>query len=178
MTLEIGNIRLRAVEPIDLENLYVWENDLEVWKVSQTISPFSKFTLKEYCSVANVDLHIAKQLRLMIDVIEESIVTTVGIIDLFDYDAINQKAGIGILIGNKDYRQKGVANTALKILINYSFSVLNLHQLYCFVSINNKASIDLFLKNKFIQCGIISDWTLSSNQWEKACFFQKINEKQ
>lgn len=177
MTLEIGNIRLRAVEPIDIDNLYVWENDLEVWKVSQTISPFSKFTLKEYCSVANVDLQTAKQLRLMIEVTEDSISKTIGIIDLFDYDAINQKAGIGILIGNKNYRQKGIANTALKILVNYSFSVLNLHQLYCFVSTNNKASIDLFLKNKFIQRGVINDWTLHSNKWENACFFQLINEK-
>lgn len=178
MTLEKKNIRLRAVEPLDLDNLYLWENDIEVWKVSQTISPFSKFTLKEYCSVANVDLHSAKQLRLMIDFTENSNTTTVGMIDLFDYDAVNQRAGIGILIGNKSYRQKGVAHTALEILINYSFSILNLHQIYCFVSINNKASVDLFIKNKFEMCGVVKDWILNSNTWENVGFFQIVNNKQ
>ena len=177
MTLEKDNIKLRAVEPIDLDNLYLWENEIEVWKVSQTISPFSKYTLTEYCSVANVELQIAKQLRLMIDVTENAVITTVGMIDLFDYDAINQKAGVGILIGNTSFRKKGIANTALVILVNYSFSVLNLNQLYCFISMKNKESIDLFLKNKFEMCGVIKDWTLHSNKWETACFFQSLNKK-
>lgn len=176
MTLKKGNISLRAVEPIDLDNLFVWENDLEVWRVSQTISPFSKYTLKEYCSVANDDLLSAKQLRLMIDIEESEITTTVGMIDLFDYDAINRKSGIGILIGNKNYRHKGVADNALKILINYCFSILNLHQIYCFISANNKVSSDLFIKNNFKQCAIINDWILNSNKWENAGFFQLIND--
>lgn len=178
MTLEKENVKLRAVEPSDLESLYLWENEIEVWRVSQTISPFSKYTLKEYCSFANADIQTAKQLRLMIDVINGSEEITVGMVDLFDYDAINRKAGIGILIGNHNYRQKGVACTALEILVNYSFSILNLHQLYCFISINNKASIDLFLKSKFEKCGIINDWILNSNKWEQAGFFQLINNKQ
>lgn len=178
MTLEKDNIKLRAVEPFDLDSLYLWENDIEVWRVSQTISPFSKYTLKEYCSIANADIQTAKQLRLMIDVIEDSEAITVGMADLFDYDAINRKAGIGILIGNINYRQKGVASKALEILVKYSFSTLNLHQLYCYISTNNKTSTDLFLKNKFEKCGIINDWILNSNKWEQAGFFQLINNKQ
>lgn len=174
MNLVNKNICLRAVEPSDLDNLYLWENDLEIWKVSQTISPFSKFTLKEYCSVANIDLQIAKQLRLMIDVTEKNKVITVGMIDLFDYDAINRKTGVGILIGNPNYRKKGIASMSLKLIENYSFSALNLHQIYCFVSDNNKESVNLFLKNKYKICGKIKDWTLSENKWQNAIFLQKI----
>ncbi len=174
MSLINKNICLRAVEPSDLDNLYLWENDVEVWKVSQTISPFSKFTLKEYCSVANVDLQIAKQLRLMIDVIEKKIVTTVGMVDLFDYDAINRKVGVGILIGDPNFRKKGIASIALKLTENYSFSILNLHQIYCFVSENNSESLNLFLKNKYKNCGKINDWTLTENKWQNAIILQKI----
>jgi len=36
------NINLRALEPSDLDVLYNWENDTSIWKVSQTIAPFSK----------------------------------------------------------------------------------------------------------------------------------------
>ncbi|PIV63148.1 MAG: GNAT family N-acetyltransferase [Bacteroidetes bacterium CG02_land_8_20_14_3_00_31_25] len=176
MNLVNKNICLRAVEPSDLDNLYLWENDTEVWKVSQTISPFSKFTLKEYCTVANIDLQTAKQLRLMIDVTESNKVTTVGMIDLFDYDAINKKAGIGILIGNINFRKKGIASLSIKLLEKYCFTLINLHQIYCFISEENKTSINLFLTNKFEVCGKINDWVLTGNKWQNALLLQKINK--
>ena len=177
MMLEKGKIKLRAVEPTDLEILYAWENNISVWEVSQTISPFSKYTLKEYCDYAKTDIQTAKQLRLMIDFYDEGKTITVGAVDLFDYDAINRRSGIGILIGNENYREKGIAFTSIEILINYAFSVLNLHQLYCYISENNKASLSLFKKLQFINCSKINDWVLNSNKWENVCFMQIINNK-
>ena len=44
-------IRLRALEPDDVQVLYKWENDTEVWKVSNTIVPFSKYMLLRTSSV-------------------------------------------------------------------------------------------------------------------------------
>ena len=41
-------IKLRALEPEDLELLYNWENNDEYWIISNTVSPFSKYTLKLY----------------------------------------------------------------------------------------------------------------------------------
>lgn len=40
------NILIRALEPEDLEYLYKWENDMDLWEVSDTLTPFSHFTLK------------------------------------------------------------------------------------------------------------------------------------
>ena len=40
------HVKLRAVEPEDLKNLYKWENDSTLWNVSDTITPFSKYILK------------------------------------------------------------------------------------------------------------------------------------
>ena len=34
------NIQLRALEPSDLETLYHWENDINIWRSKQTITPF------------------------------------------------------------------------------------------------------------------------------------------
>lgn len=176
MMLEKGNITLRAVEPSDLELLFQWENNLSVWEVSQTISPFSKYTMKEYCEYAKNDIQTAKQLRLMIDISEEGKTITVGAIDLFDYDAINRRAGVGILVGNENYRKKGIAFTSIEILIKYAFSILNLHQLHCYISENNEASIALFKKLDFLICGKINDWVLQSNKWGNVFFLQKINK--
>jgi diamine N-acetyltransferase len=174
--LEKGNIRLRAVEPTDLEILYLWENNLSVWEVSQTISPFSKYTLKEYCEYAKNDIQTAKQLRLMIDYSEKGKIITVGAVDLFDYDVIHRRAGIGILIGNESYKEKGIAFKAIEIFILYAFSVLNLHQIHCYISENNKASLALFKKLDFSICGKINDWILQSNKWKNVYFLQRINK--
>ena len=60
------NILIRALEPEDLEYLYKWENDMDLWDVSDTLTPFSHFTLKKYIENAHVDIYTSKQLRLMI----------------------------------------------------------------------------------------------------------------
>jgi diamine N-acetyltransferase len=38
-----GNVRLRALEPDDIDLLYDWENNMEIWHVSNTLEPFSKY---------------------------------------------------------------------------------------------------------------------------------------
>jgi len=44
--MKYGEIILRALEPEDLELLYEWENDMANWLISNTLAPFSRFTLK------------------------------------------------------------------------------------------------------------------------------------
>jgi len=46
--LSYGKVRLRSLEPEDLELLYLWENDPSIWKVSNTLVPFSRFILRQY----------------------------------------------------------------------------------------------------------------------------------
>ncbi len=41
-------LRLRALEPSDLEMMYDTENDKSLWAYSNTSSPFSKHTLKKF----------------------------------------------------------------------------------------------------------------------------------
>jgi diamine N-acetyltransferase len=45
--MKYREIRLRALEPEDLEVLYEWENNDSNWIISNTLSPFSKYTLKQ-----------------------------------------------------------------------------------------------------------------------------------
>ena len=44
--LENNTIRLRALEPTDLQLLYKWENDSSIWEVSHTIKPFFDFCIE------------------------------------------------------------------------------------------------------------------------------------
>jgi diamine N-acetyltransferase len=159
--MKYDKIKLRSLEPEDLELLYEWENNVSFWTISNTITPFSKFTLKRYLEHSHKNIYETGQFRLMIDLIPEK--TTIGTIDIFDFDSFHKRAGLGILIANEDYRRKGYASMALKCLVDYCFKTLQLHQLYCNILSNNCESMDLFKKQGFVETGIKKDWIKTSD---------------
>ena len=171
--MKYGEISLRALEPEDLELLYEWENDTANWIISNTLAPFSRFTLKRYIENSHKDIHETGQLRLMIDHIADN--RTIVTIDLFDYDPFHRRAGVGILIAPEEYRRRGFATMALECLIKYSFTKLMLHQLYCSVLSNNQESMALFRKTGFKQTGIRYNWIRLNDGYLDEHLFQLIN---
>src|SRR4051812_19242808 len=99
------HILLRAIEPSDIELMYKWENETEVWNLSGTTSPFSRYTIDQYIQSTKHDIYTNKQLRLAIELLGPS-GKTIGYIDLFDFDPQHRRAGVGILIGDKIERRK------------------------------------------------------------------------
>jgi diamine N-acetyltransferase len=161
------------MEPEDLELLYEWENDTSYWIISNTVVPFSKYTLKLYLENSHKDIYETGQLRLMIDHIPDNV--SIGTIDLFDFDPFHKRAGLGILIARQDYRRKGYASMALKCLVDYCFKTLQLHQIYCNILANNCESMDLFEKIGFVQSGLKKDWIKTSDGYLDEYMFQMIN---
>jgi len=164
------NIKLRALEPSDLELLYKWENDTSIWKVSQTITPFSKDILSRYLENAHQDIFTAKQLRLMIE--KDGI--PLGTVELFDFDPIHLRCGIGVWIVDEEHRRKGYAKEALQLIINFAFSYLHLNQIYCNISSHNQASINLFSALDFQLVGQKLKWNKTPNGWEDELLFQRL----
>ena len=166
------NIRLRALEPEDLDLFYKWENDSSIWKISQTYKPFSRDLLKRYLENAHQDIFTVKQLRLMI----ERDGVAIGTIDLFDYEPIHARAGLGIWIVQESNRRQGYAIESLRLIIEYAFFKLQLNQLYCNISANNQASINLFSALDFALIGVKKKWNKSPNGWEDELMFQLLCE--
>jgi diamine N-acetyltransferase len=217
MTLLTGSrVRLRALEPDDIDLLYAWENDPRVWGVSGTLAPFSREVLREFIDNQRFDIFRTGQMRLVICLTAEpapsgitaavstsasasakvkakapekpdgaaSLPTSpgglesagapVGFVDLFDFDPVNLRAGVGILICDERDRRKGYAAEALELVSDYASAVLHLHQLYATVEIDNIASIELFRGAGFSQSGIRRDWIRRCDSWCDEILFQKI----
>lgn len=168
--LQHDHVFLRAMEPEDLDVLYNWENDSDNWLVSNTITPFSKFTLDQFISSSNQDIYQSRQLRMMI--INKQDGKAIGAIDLFDFDPFHLRAGIGILIGEKNERKKGYASEALEVIISYAGKVLLLKQLYCNIAENNEHSLDLFIDKSFILSGKKIDWIKTDDGFLTEFFLQ------
>ena len=171
--MKYEKIRLRAIEPEDLELLYEWENNNSYWIISNTVAPFSKYTLKRYIRNSHKSIYETGQLRLMIDLIAGK--QTIGTIDIFDFDPFHKRAGIGILIAEEEQRRKGYATMSLKCLTDYCFRTLQLHQLWCNILADNNESIELFQKLGFIQIGIKKDWIKTADGYLDEHMFQLVN---
>ena len=176
ITLHGTNLYLRALEPDDLEFVYAIENNENIWHVSNTNTPYSKFLIKQYLKNAHQDIFEAKQLRLAICL--KATFEAIGLIDLFDFDFNNRRAGVGIVISSESNRQLGFGNQALQILINYSFNQLQLHQLYANIGSNNTESIHLFTKFDFKVIGVKKDWMFLNNNYHDEVFLQLLNPNQ
>lgn len=237
MRLQGRIVALRAVEPRDVDLLYGWENDVEIWAVSGTTEPFSRAQMERFVErqMEGADLLRTGQLRLMIDVrhtdgaeeneagakeadgangtseangengtseacgAEENeaggtagnadgdtagnvdgdtvgggAFRTAGCIDLFEYDPLNRRAGIGILIYGAENRRKGYAREALGILCRYAREQLRLHQLWCTVGAGNAASLALFRQAGFVETGVRRDWLWSTEGFRDEILLQKI----
>lgn len=175
--LENRDILLRAVEPEDLEILYRWENDPEIWAVSNTLNPFSRFVIKQYIEDSQRDIYQTKQVRFMIDrkpLPEDPQKKTIGTIDLFQFDPYHLRAGIGILIKEKENRKRGYAGQALDIIIDYCFSALLLHQVFCNIPAPNIISIRLFKSRGFSEAGRKKEWLRMQDKWVDELFFQLV----
>ena len=172
ITLKGENISLRALEPEDLEFIHTIENDESVWEVSNTQTPYSKFLIKQYLEHSQKDIFEVKQLRLVISNYNDD---TLGLIDLFDFDFKNKRAGVGILVKDATNRKKGYGSEALQLLIKYSFTHLGLHQLYCNISEENETSIKLFKTQGFENIGLKKEWNYVNGSYKNEYLFQLIN---
>lgn len=155
MTLLSDNIvTLRGVEPTDIEHLYKWENNTEIWGVSTTLTPFSRYTLTEFIQAQQEDIYTSKQLRLMVD---NSAGECVGMVDIFDFDPYHLRAGVGIFISPENQRM-GYAKAAIKLVVDYARRHLLLSQLWCSVAADNAPSIALFDSLDFQRVGLRPAW--------------------
>ena len=165
------HIYLRALEPEDLEFIHAIENDETIWEISNTQTPYSKYLIKQYLEHAHKDIYEVKQLRLVISNYKND---ALGLIDIFDFDFKNSRAGVGVLIKEPNDRTKGYGKEALSLLVNYCFTHLGLHQLYCNISEENEASVKLFTKQGFKKIGLKKDWNYVNGSYRNEYLFQLI----
>lgn len=171
--LKSDRLFLRAIEPSDVDTLFIWENDVENWRVSETKAPFSRQLLAEF-TTSTQDLFLHKQIRFMICLNADQ--KAIGTLDLFDYDPINRSAGIGILIQRDEDKGNGYASESLEIILEYSKSILNLKNLFANMHASNVASIGLFEKLNYQLIGRKKLNLFSKGKWEDELLFQLIIE--
>lgn len=163
-------VSLRAMEPEDLDFLYGVENDRETWGVSNTSVPYSRYVLHDYIANASNDIYADGQVRL---IIVDADGATVGMADVFDFDAAHRRAEVSIVV-RSGFRRRGYALNAIGQVVEYARHTLRLHQLYAIVAEDNEPSLRLFAKCGFERCSLLKEWLFDGEKYKDAIVMQKI----
>lgn len=159
--LQSKTIQLLKPELSHVDVMQRWENDSDNMIESQLLMPYNKYTLIDFVQHNN-DLFADKQTRFIIH--SKSKNEPIGMIDLFNFDAINRRVEVGVLIGEKAFKQKGFATEALLIVKQYCFKQLQINQIYAIVKQNNVASLALFKKANFQQQAVLKSWVMQQGK--------------
>lgn len=173
MLFENKIVRLRALEPEDLNILYKWENNPLLWTVGNTRNPYSRYILKQYILHSDKDIYESRQLRLMIVSVETG--ETVGTVDLFDFDIHDSRIALGLYV-DEQFQGKGYAKASLRLVEEYVFQYLKLNQLYCHIAESNIPSRKMFEKEKYESNGVLKNWVKSINGYENIILFQLFKD--
>lgn len=172
MLLESEKIKLRALEPEDLDFLYAIENDASLWSTTSAVSPYSRYELRQYIATVPRDIYELGFLKLVIE--RKSDGARLGLLDLFGFDHHNSRIETGVIIAEA-YRRQGYALEALNLAKEYAFDFLHLHQIYCHISSDNIASVSLFTKAGYKKTATLPDWIQCETGWVDVDVMTRIN---
>lgn len=162
-------VYLRTVEPSDVDHLLKWENATENWRISNTMVPFSRHLIEQYIQTAQ-DLFTLRQIRFIICLNQTH--TPIGTVDLFDYEPIHQRIGVGILIESA-HRNQGIGMEVLEIIAAYALNGIGVRNLYCGILADNIASRALFTKAGYREVGCRKNWFNDKGKWIDEYQYQK-----
>lgn len=166
-----GTITLRAPEPSDVNAMYLWENDPTIWIDGALRAPMQLKMLHDFVDSYNPDPAVAGQLRLIVTV--NSTAAAVGCIDLYEYDSVNRRSGLGIVI-DPAHQRCGYGHRAVELMARYCREMLGLHQLWSIAARENEASIRLFTGCGFSTCGSLRSWIRVADRYTDALMFQRL----
>lgn len=150
-------LHLRAPEPNDLDVLYRWENDPTQWDNALCSAVVSRHALWNYLQNYDDDIFANGQVRFMIDVCINGVLTSVGTVDLCDFCGRDRRAFVSIFI-DEPFRGNRYGSLALAAIIHLAAQRYNIEQLAAIIAADNQTSLHLFSAAGFSASGVLRNW--------------------
>jgi RimJ/RimL family protein N-acetyltransferase len=166
-----SKIKLREKKLSDVRNDYKWQSDPELARLDAApvlIMSFSIYLL-DYATA----LHQSNSSRFPLAV-ETLDGKHIGNCTCYDIDEKKGEAQLGIMIGNREYWDKGYGADTVNAMVDYVFQTTGLNRLYLKTLDWNQRAQRCFAKCGFIPCGHLKRnsysfviMELKREQWEK-----------
>ena len=166
-------IYLRPVNEDDLSGNYMkWLNDKEVTRfMAFGNSPITLERMKDYLNKLRSDN------SLLLAVIMADDDQHVGNIRIGPIDEYNKRSDIGIMVGDRSVWGKGIASSAMRLALNYSFNTLNLRRITLGVFSENVKAIKLFESLGFVREGCLRSYSLCNGIYQDVLSYGLMAEE-
>ncbi|MEK7248387.1 MAG: GNAT family protein [Chloroflexota bacterium] len=142
-------VRLRAVEPGDAANAYKWINDGDVTRYLMARYPYSLASEQDWVANASKPNDYSEA-RFAIETKEG---VHIGLCGLHRGRPEERTADLGIMIGDKDYHERGFGTDAMLTMIRFGFEQMNLHRVSLGVFDFNQRAQAVYRKVGFVEEG-------------------------
>lgn len=147
-----NKVKLREKRLADAANDYVWLTDSELAELDA--ATISTTTFPQYLADYNADLRYPPTVRHQF-AIETRKGKHIGNCTYYSIDEAKGEAELGIMIGNRDYWNRGYGADAVKLLLEYVFDKTKLNRLHLKTLETNKRAQKCFAKCGFTPCGFL-----------------------
>lgn len=144
-------IRLRALERDDLEALFAWWNDPDLWTLIGSRQRISGFEELEAWFEGELEKGGPQEGRTF--ALEDRDGQLVGTCWYGTYEAGDRQATVGLYLGSPERRGEGLGTDALRTLLTYLFDELGLHKARLYVHVDNAPAVAVYRKLGFVEEG-------------------------
>lgn len=164
----MDGIKLRALEPDDLDQLVRWEEDHV--ESGLRVAPYSRAVLKRYLEESHKDFWEAEQVRF---VLSKADGMAIGLFDVFNANPIHLRAEVAMLVDPK-FRGQGLGYKGLQLVERWAFSRVGLKCLHAEVFTSNISAIRVFQACGYETAGLLKAWYRVGPEFRDVQIFQRI----
>jgi RimJ/RimL family protein N-acetyltransferase len=139
------DIYLRELRKSDLDGRWPhWLNDPEVTKFTKGFYPNTRESQEQY-----FESILSSKTDVVLAIMDRRTHSHLGNVGLHGIDYIHRTAQFGVMIGEKSAWGRGTGSKVWSLMVEYGFTVLNLHKITATVLDGNDASLKGALKAGF-----------------------------
>ena len=163
---------LRLPEETDISDLLSVKNDKEAaLLLGRTHGEYTEDDIKKW-----IAFHTGREDEVVMVIVDLLTNSVIGHAGLYKIDKVSRKAEYGILIGNGDFRGRGIGKKVTTFMYEYAFSKLELQKVKAIVLSDNIASHRMLLRCGFVEEGLLKRETFKNERFYDSYLLAKFND--
>ena len=155
-----GVVSLGPIQQRDLDSLFVWLNDARAATLDLPYRPIDCLAFRDW-----LDRLPRETSQILFAVREVNRPEMIGFVLFKNFQPAYQTAELGVRIGVEGDRGKGFGTRAVRLAMEYAWSVLNLHRISLNVLAHNDRAIVSYLNAGFVMEGKLREAAFIDGQW-------------
>jgi RimJ/RimL family protein N-acetyltransferase len=173
--LQGERVALRDFLIEDIQSIYGWLRRPEITRFLYSAS--LPKTLRETETYVEQQMGHADPLNRAFVIALRGDAKSIGVTGCYNIEWPNRSAEVGIYIGEPDQLGKGYGTEAMKLLLAYSFTELNLHRVFLRVFDFNQRAIESYLKCGFSVEGRLREAIFREGEYHDVVIMSLLEEE-